>query len=187
MFAFILFLFAEESHSNGGGFSEFWNHYLNYPGFELWKFINLAIFIGVLVYFARKPLSESFKAKREEIRADLIRAEEEKNAAMAKLTETEAKMTRLDSEKENVLKRAKDEAKAEETRIAGETENDINKIREQANNEILRTANQAKLELKKLSAEETIRLAEANLRAKLGGKNDADLVRVGIESLGGAK
>lgn len=186
MFAFINFLLAGGG-SGSGAWSSFWNHYLNYPGFEAWKFINLAIFIGLMIYLIKKPLSESFKAKREEIRVELIKAEEEKNAAMAKLTETEAKMARLDTEKENILKRAKDEAKSEETRIASETENDINKIREQANNEILRTANQAKLELKKLSAEETIRLAEASLRAKLGGNNDADLVRVGIDSLGGAK
>ncbi len=187
MFAFILFLFAEGGHSSSGGWSAFWNHYLNYPGFEAWKFINLAIFAGLLIYLLKKPLSETFKAKREEIRAELIKAEEEKQAAMSQLTEAESKLARLDSEKETVLAKAKSEAEKEEKRIAGETENDINKLREQANNEVLRTANQAKQELRKISAEETIRLAEEMLRSKLGGNNDADLVKVGIENLGGAK
>jgi F-type H+-transporting ATPase subunit b len=186
MFAFILFLLAGGG-SGSGGWSNFWNHYLNYPGFEAWKFVNLTIFVGLMIYLLKKPLSETFKAKREEIRAELIKAEQEKQAAMSQLTEVEAKMARLDTEKQNILNRAKEEAKAEEKRIASETERDINKIREQANNEVLRTANQAKQELRKLSAEETIRLAEETLRAKLGGKNDADLVRVGIDSLGGAK
>jgi F0F1-type ATP synthase membrane subunit b/b' len=186
MFAFILFLLAGGG-SGSGEWSNFWNHYLNYPGFEAWKFVNLAIFVGLMIYLLKKPLSETFKAKREEIRAELIKAEQEKQAAMSQLTEVEAKMARLDTEKQNILNRAKEEANAEEKRIASETEKDINKIREQADNEVLRTANQAKQELRKLSAEETIRLAEETLRGKLGGKNDADLVRVGINSLGGAK
>ncbi|MCU0238811.1 MAG: ATP synthase F0 subunit B, partial [Pyrinomonadaceae bacterium] len=97
-----------------------------------------------MIYLLKKPLSETFKAKREEIRAELIKAEQEKQAAMSQLTEVEAKMARLDTEKQNILNRAKEEAKAEEKRIASETERDINKIREQANNEVLRTANQAK-------------------------------------------
>lgn len=187
MLAFIFLLLAEAGHSSGGGFSEFWNKYLNYPGFEAWKFINLAIFVGLLVYLLKKPLSESFKAKREQIRAELIKAEEEKQAALAKLTETEAKMARLDSEKETVLTRAKEEAKAEEKRIVEETEREVKKLREQAENEINRSAILAKHELRKLSAEETVRLAEEMIKTKLGKANDAELVKTGIESLGGAK
>ena len=188
MLAFFFFLLAEASHSaSSGGFSAFWNKYLNYPGFEAWKFINLAIFIGLFVYLIRKPLSEHFKATREAIRAELIKAEEEKQAAMAKLTETEAKLARLDMEKETVLNRASEEAKAEEKRIATETESEVKKLREQAENEINRTATLAKHELRKLSAEETVRRAEEMIKANLAKGNDAGLVKTGITSLGGAK
>lgn len=188
MLAFFFFLLSEASHSaSSGGFSAFWSKYLNYPGFEAWKFINLAIFVGLFVYIIRKPLSEHFKAQRETIRAELIKAEEEKQAALAKLTETEARMARLDTEKETVLARAKDEAKAEEKRIAEETKNEIKKLREQAENEINRTATLAKHELRKLSAEETVRLAEEMIKTNLAKGNDANLVKTGIESLGGAK
>ena len=90
MFAFIfsfIFLFAEGGHStSGGGFTAWWHTnaepYLNYPGFEAWKFINLAIFVAVMVYLLKKPLSKAFKAKREQIRAELIRAEEETPAPL---------------------------------------------------------------------------------------------------------
>jgi F-type H+-transporting ATPase subunit b len=187
MLAFVLLLLAESTSASGGGFSAFWNKYLNYPGFEAWKFINLAIFVGLLIYLLKKPLSDTFKAKREQIRAELIKAEEEKQAAMAKLTETEAKLARLDSEKETVLSRAKEEAKAEEKRIADETENEVTKLRQQAENEIARTATLAKHELRKLSAEETVRRAEEMIKANLAKGNDAGLVKTGITSLGGAK
>jgi F-type H+-transporting ATPase subunit b len=184
MLAFIFLIFAEAEHASWGGF---WNTYMNYPGFQAWKFINLAIFIGLIIYLLKKPLSETFKAKREQIRAELIKAEEDKKAALAKLTETEAKLARLDEEKGKVLLRAKEEATAEERRIAEETTREVSKIREQANNEIIRTATLAKQNLRKLSAEETIRVAEEMIKQKLGNANDADLVKAGIESLGGAK
>ena len=45
MFAFLnnLLLFAAETtHGAESGFTHFYNQYLNVPGFEAWKFINLA-------------------------------------------------------------------------------------------------------------------------------------------------
>ena len=86
MFAFInaILLFAAGGTAPEGSFTEFWNTWLNYPGFEVWKFVNLAIFVIVLTYLVKKPLSDAFKAKREVIRAELIKAEEEKKAALAR-------------------------------------------------------------------------------------------------------
>ncbi|MFL6468411.1 MAG: hypothetical protein ACJ72Z_10685, partial [Pyrinomonadaceae bacterium] len=97
-----VFLFLAESGSSQGtwaSFREFWDHYFNYPGFELWKFINLGIFVLILVYLVKRPLSEAFKAKRDIIRAELIKAEEEKQAALATLTTVEAKLVGIESER----------------------------------------------------------------------------------------
>src|SRR5215204_333035 len=122
MLAFIhsfILMFAEGA-GKGGGFTAWWNQsaapYLNYPGFEAWKFINLAIFLAIMVYLLKKPLSAAFKAKREKIRAELIKAEEERQAALAQLTSAEAKLARLESESEEVIVRARQEAEAEKAR-----------------------------------------------------------------------
>lgn len=192
MFAFLfnfIILFSEAAHSadGGSGFNHIWETYFNNPGFPLWKFINLAIFVGLMAYFLKKPLSEAFKTKREVIRAELIKAEEEKQAAMAKLTEVESKSANLESEKQHIILAAQVEADNERRRISEQTESDIAKIRSQAEAEILRTKTSAQNQLRKFSAEESIRLAEQMLREKLGAKSDADLVRVGIDNLGGAK
>ncbi len=192
MFAFLfnfIILFSEAAHSSGGdsGFNHIWETYFNNPGFPLWKFINLAIFVGGLGYLLKKPLTESFKAKRELIRAELIKAEEEKQAAMAKLTEIESKTANLENEKDRIILTSQVEADNEKRRIAEQTESDIAKIRSQAEAEIVRTKTVAQNQLRKFSAEESIRLAEQMLREKLGAASDADLVRVGIDNLGGAK
>jgi F-type H+-transporting ATPase subunit b len=190
MFAFIfsfILMFAETTHAEGGagGTSDIWNTYFNYPGFEAWKFINLAVFIAILVYLLRKPLSDAFKAKRELIRAELIKAEEERQAALAQLTETEAKLARLDAEAASVREKSAAEADAEKRRILEQTEADINKLRAQAQSEIARMSQQAKLDLRRYSAEESIRLAEEKIKQEINPEKDARLVRSSIQEIGG--
>ncbi len=190
MSAFIysfIFIFAEAGHAasgEGGGYAKL-EPYLNYPGFEAWKFINLAIFIAIMVYLLRKPLSEAFKARREAIRAELIRAEENRQAALAQLTATEAKLAALDSEANQVLEKARLEAEAEKTRILTQTEEDINRLQKQSESEIGRLSQQTRAELRRFSAEESIRLAEEKIRQQINAQKDAQLVRENIQSIGG--
>ena len=188
LFYNVILIFAEagEHAAGGGGFTEFYDKYLNYPGFEAWKFINLAIFVAFLIWFAKyKKLPEKFKAKREAIRAELIAAEEAKQAALAQLTSAEAKLAAIESEKAAILKRARDEAEAEKANLLQQTETEIAKMREQAENEINRLAQQTKAQLRRFSAEESVRLAEEKLRGKINAENDAELVKSGIQAIGG--
>jgi F-type H+-transporting ATPase subunit b len=188
MFAFfysVILLLAGSGESAGGGFNAFFDKYLNYPGFEAWKFINLALFVAVLVYLVKKPLTEAFKARREEIRSELIKAEKEKQAALEHLTTAEAKLAALESEKASILKRAREEAEAEKASILRQTESEIAKLREQAEGEINRLAQQTRAELKRLAAEESVRLAEEKLRGKINAENDARLVKASIHEIGG--
>ncbi len=186
LFSFIL-LASEGGHGAGGesGFVHFWNTYFNYPGFELWRFINLTIFVAIMIYLLKKPLTEAFKARRETIRAELIRAEEERQAALAQLTSTEAKLARLDAESNDVLEKARREAEAEKMRIAREAEEETEKLRRQTESEIERKSQQIRMQLRRYSAEESIRLAEERIRRDINAEKDARLVRQSIESIGG--
>ena len=185
IYSFILLFFAEAAAHEKSGFQAFYDTYLNYPGFEAWKFINLAIFVAIMVYLLKKPLSEGFKAKREAIRADLIKAEQEKQAALAELTSAEAKLVSLDTEKSKVLANAKGEAEAEKARLAAEAEAEAKRLKDQTEGEIARLAQASKNDLRKFSAEESIRLAEEKLRGQMNADNDSKLVKAGIQSIGG--
>ena len=190
MFAFVyslILLFAETAGApgQGGGFTGFYNNYLNYPGFEAWRFINLAIFVALLVYVLRKPLSEQFKAQREAIRADLIRAEEEKQAALAQLTATEAKLAALESEKENIIRKAREEAEAEKARIIETANQEVARMQEKITSEMSRLTLQTRAELRRFSAEESIRLAEEKVKAKLNADSDSRLIKASIADIGG--
>jgi len=193
MFAFIikLAMFAAAASIGEAGdgvlarISQFWNDYLNYPGFELWKFINLAIFVLLITYFLKKPLSEAFKAKREEIRAELIKAEEAKKAAIAKLTEIEAKLAGADAEKATILREASEEIEAEKARLVAQAEAETGKLRAQAAGEAVRIGQVARLQLRRFAVEESIRRAEEKLRSRVDQNTDSKLISSGIHAIGG--
>ena len=187
MFALItsLGLFLAETAHAESAFTRIYNQYFNIPGFEAWKFLNLAIFVALLVYVLKKPLGEAFKAKRDAIRADLIKAAEAKKAALDKLTVAEGKLAQLETEKADILQKAKDEAADEKKRLAEQTKLDAERLRQQADAELTRVSSQTRLELRRFSAAESIRLAEEKLRAQIDGKVDARLVKAGIQEIGG--
>src|SRR5436853_7013640 len=80
----------------------------DYPGFELWKFVNLFIFVGALVYVlvSKARLGEAFRARRESIKAELEKARTERDAAVAKLKEVEERLSSLNSEIETIKAKA---------------------------------------------------------------------------------
>jgi F-type H+-transporting ATPase subunit b len=186
MLAFVYsFILLAAGGGEKGGYMEFYNKYLNYPGFEAWKFINLAIFIALILYFVKKPLTEAFRVKRDQIRAELIKAEEEKKAALSRFTSAEAKLASLDNERQLILNKAKAEADAEARRIAEAAEFEVSKLQDQTSGEITRLTQLANLELKRFSAEESVRLAEEKLRSKIDANADSNLVKSSIQAIGG--
>lgn len=193
MFAFLFklasFAIAASPGQAGDGvlgkISQFWTDYLSYPGFELWKFINLAIFVFILSRLLKKPLSEAFKAKREEIRAELIKAEEAKKAAVAKLTEIEAKLAGADAEKAAILREAREEIESEKARLIAQADAETEKLKAQAAGEVVRIGQVARLQLRRFGVEESIRRAEEKLRAKVDPQTDSKLINSGIHAIGG--
>ncbi len=167
--------FAEES-------TRWWD----YPGFELWKFINLAVFVAALVFILKKAnLSEAFRTRREGIKRELVRAQQERDAAVAKLKEVEERLARLDAEVATVKEQSRREAEDERERIAQATETEIAKLSEQAQREIINVAKTAKHELRRYTAEQSVRLAEDLIRREMKPEDDARLISRDIAELGG--
>jgi F0F1-type ATP synthase membrane subunit b/b' len=183
-----VFLLAEggSSTSTWQEVRAFWDHYLNYPGFELWKFINLAIFVTLLYYAAKHfKLPEWYKEKREVIRSELIKAEEEKQAALQDLTSVEAKLVGVDQEKDAIMKAAREEIDYEKKRLAAQAEFEAAKLAAQAEGELTRLGQVARLQLRRFAVDESLRMAEEKLRSQVDNKTDSKLVKAGIEAIGG--
>jgi DNA phosphorothioation-dependent restriction protein DptG len=160
--------------------------YLDYPGFEAWKFLNLTIFVVALVIVLRKfGLPDLFRERKKTIQLELERAQQERDAALAKLKEVEERLGRLDTEIAAIKELSKREAAEERERIANSTEVEIRKLSEQATREIESAGKVAKKELRRYTAEQSVRLAEELVRREMKPEDDARLIANNIEELGG--
>ena len=175
VFTFVAFSLAEQ-------------HWWNYPGFELWKFVNLAIFVTLLVFILvrKAKLGDAFRARSEGIKRDLARAREERDAALAKLKEVEDRLANLDTEVAATRAQLAEEAAEERERIAKSTEVEIAKLGEQAKRDIETAGKIAKKDLRRFAAAESVRLAEQLIRREMKPEDDARLIRENIEEIGGA-
>ena len=159
----------------------------NIPSFEVWRWVNLLIFVGVFIYLLRRPVSEAMRTRREGIRRDLMRAQEERNAALAKLEEVEQRLAKLDAEVASVREQSEREAAEERERIRKATEDETRKLREQAQREIESAGKAARQELREFAAEQSVQLAEEMIRRDIKPEDDARLVGLRIEELGGVR
>lgn len=104
----------------------------NYPGLELWKFANLAIFTGAAIYILRKPISQALASRREAIQQELVTSQNERDQALARVAEADALLGRLDDDVRKVQEQTREEATSERQRIATSTEREIEKLKQQA-------------------------------------------------------
>jgi F-type H+-transporting ATPase subunit b len=162
-----------------------WQAFL--PVSTLARIINLLLFVGALYFILRRPLAEAFRARREGIRQELMCAQEERDAALAKLEEVEGRLSGLDAEVEAIRAQAQREAAEERARIERATEADIRKLREQAQREIESASKAARAELRAYAAEQSVRLAEEMIRRDIRPEDDKRLINEYVEELGGIR
>ena len=161
--------------------------WVNYPGLELWKFVNLLVFIACALYLHRRfgrPVREALRSRGEKIKHDLAKAQEERSQALAKLADVESRFADLEAEVTAINQRAKLEGEAERERIRLATEQEISRIREQAKREIESVAKATRHELQRFAAIESVRLAEEILKIEIGPDDDARLTTNGVRELG---
>jgi F-type H+-transporting ATPase subunit b len=164
-----------------------WMQYANYPGLELWKFLNLAIFITAGVFILRKPITNALSARREGIRRQLRSAEEERDRAAAKLAEAEALLAHLDGDVETVRKQALQEADLERQRQAAATASEMEKLKSQAARELETAQKTARKGLQQFLADRSIELARRSVLNQLRPEDDMRLIRERLSDLRRAK
>ncbi len=159
----------------------------NYPGFELWKFVNLTVFVTAAIYlhgrFGR-PLAEALRARKEVIKRELKNALDERDRALTKLAEVEARLQGLDGEAASLREQAKLEAEAERERIKRSTETEMAKLRLQAQREIESATKLAKQELRRFAAERSVTIAAEAVRRDIRPEDDTRLIGLNLEQIG---
>ncbi len=151
------------------------------------RFFNLALVIGVLVWVARKPLTNFYAARTQMIREQLAEAQAARAEAEAKQAEIEARMSRLDEELREIREQAEKEAQEEYRRLVEAASRDAERIVVRAREEIDGMMRAAQLELKAHVAELSVRMAEEKICREITNEDHNRLFAGFVAKLGGEK
>lgn len=140
-------------------------------GFDVREFLlqgaNLAIVLGVLFYFARKPILEYFATRRADIKKDLDSAAELLAAAEQRNSQIQRKLVDLESQLEEISETSRRRADEESERILAEARKTAERIHADAKiaaeQEFVRARRVLRAEAAELAVELAAELLQQNV------------------------
>ena len=143
----------------------------------IWRCINFAILIVILVWALKKSNVKGMLANRSEtIAKALAEAEEAKAAAERKFAEYNDKLARANQEIAEIQSAIRAEGQAEKERIVAEAQATATKIMEQAQKTAEQEVFKARQELRQEAARLAVQLAEQSLKEKIVADDQNRLV-----------
>lgn len=164
--------------AEAGGFG------INFDIFET-NLINLAIVVGVLVYFGRGFLGKTLGDRRSAIEAAIKEAEQRKKQAVSALAEQQQKLAQAQGEADKIRASAQQAAEAARAEIMAKAAQDMQRMREAASQDI--SADQARVinELRQRVAALAIQRVESELPSRLNDSVQQQLIDRSIAMLVG--
>ncbi|WP_041429126.1 MULTISPECIES: F0F1 ATP synthase subunit B [unclassified Thermosynechococcus] len=149
--------------------------------------INLAILIGVLVYFGRGVLGKTLGDRQKQIATAIAEAEERQKVAAARLAEAQQKLTQAKQEAQRIREEALARAKAAKEEIIAQAKREIERLKETASQDTSAATERAIAEIRERIAAMALAEAENQLKARLSQNPDLQrtLVDRSIALLGG--
>jgi F-type H+-transporting ATPase subunit b len=157
--------------------------FANYPGLELWKFLNLAIFITVGYVILRKPISGALAARGEKIKQELEKAKAEAEVASHQLAESESLLAHVEDDIKEIRVNVEQEADAERQRQAAAGEQEIQRLKAQADRELETARKVVHKELRNFLASRSLAIATQSVRNELRPEDDLRLIKERIGEL----
>lgn len=173
-FAFISLAFGAEGAAHGVEWREW-----------LWKILNFAILVFVLVKFAGRPFKDFLKKRTELIEKTMKEVKEAKELAEKALAAVEERLRLKDREIEDILAQSQRSAKIEQDLLIHQGEQMKEKILEQAKSNIDYELRLAKEAIKAEAVEIAIELAEKKMKEKLKEDSQIGLIEESIKKIEG--
>jgi F0F1-type ATP synthase membrane subunit b/b' len=152
---------------------------LGIPGW-IWQIANLAAFLGLLVYFVARPITEGFRKKQLEVEERLRQARERRAEAARFETEIRERMTRLEGEIADIRAQGQADGEAEKTALAARADQEAERVRRESQGEIERRLASAREELTQAAADLVASTAREQVRREM---TDEDRRRLLAESV----
>lgn len=179
LFAVYCSLFADIAIAAGGG--EHGPTLMDW----VWKIVNFAILMFLLIKFVAKPLKGFLNQRRELIEKSIREAQEAKELAKKALAEVEERLKMKDKEIEDIIASAQSSGDKEKARLIEEGERLKIKILEQAKTNIDYEVKKAKEAIKAEAVEAAMQLAEEKIKGKITKAEQEKLVEESLKLLEG--
>ncbi|MEB3160097.1 MAG: F0F1 ATP synthase subunit B [Synechocystis sp.] len=174
-----LFILATEAHSAGeGGFG------INLDFLEA-NLFNLALLLGVIIYYAPKTLGKILGDRRTKIATAIEEAETRQREAAKTLATEQEKLAKAKAEAARIVEAAAQKAEVAKQEIANQADLDVQRLQETAAKDLGAERDRVIAELKRRIAEQALAQAESELRRRLNDQAQDQLIERSIAQLGG--
>jgi len=150
----------------------------------LWRTLNFAALMVILVKFLSKPLANALSGRRMAIMTLFEDLNERRAEVERTYNEYEAKLGRIDEEVRSIIDTAKAQAEAEREKIIAEANRAAEDIKRKAEIAVQNELANARKSLRAEIAEEAAVKAEEIIRRNLGPEDQARLVEDYLEKVG---
>jgi F-type H+-transporting ATPase subunit b len=133
----------------------------------LYRVLNVAILLGVLVYFGRKPIRSFFSERRNEIRDSLAAAAEMRRRAEERYSKWQRRLVDLEAELESIRDTARERAEREREQILGDARAAAERIKHDARSAVEQELRRAREQLRDEASELAVELAAEVLREQV--------------------
>ncbi|MEB3227033.1 MAG: F0F1 ATP synthase subunit B [Synechocystis sp.] len=174
-----LFILATEAHSAGeGGFG------INLDFLET-NLFNLALLLGVIIYYAPKTLGKILGDRRAKIVEAIDDAETRQREAAKTLATEQEKLAKAKAEAARIVEAAAQKAEAAKQEIANQADLDVQRLQETAAKDLGAERDRVIAELKRRIAVQALTRAESEVRSRLNDHAQDQLIERSIAQLGG--
>ena len=142
----------------------------------LFSALNLALLLGVLVYFARKPIVEFFEGRRRRIQAELEAAKNQGAEAEARYAKWQRRLMDLESELAEIRETSRQRAAAEREHILADAAAGAERIRREALETVDQELRRARAQLRREAADLALELASETLRRQVSSADQDRLL-----------
>jgi F-type H+-transporting ATPase subunit b len=132
-----------------------------------WPAANLLLLLGVIIYFARKPVQAFFAARRNEIKTDLEGAASQLSDAEITYAKWQRRLADLEGELEEIRASARQRAEAERERILSDARSSAERIRRDGVAAVELELRRAREELREEATRAAIEIAAERLEGEI--------------------
>ena len=133
----------------------------------IWKVLNVVVLGAIIYKFAKKPVGNALSNSAESAKRLIIDAREAEENLTAELNNMRSKIAGLEKEAEQMVKNAHKDAQIEKERIIEEGRHEIERMKRQASFALEQESRKAEADLRYWVAEESVKLAEKDLKKEM--------------------